>query len=165
MKPFTVQCEYSALHRFETTVEAEDPIAACRAALNLARRSSEWPSHCRPTPCYAVALTPGVDVDRWRDTPKGVDASVLPTAGLFRDMARVAGYAATRSEDLVPQLRIMLDAIGDDRRPRIDSEAQVRPCVTGRTILEDIEAFGLSPEATHRGEGGAATVLASPGAS
>ena len=41
MKPFTVQCEYSAHHRFETTVEAEDPIAACRAAVDLANQSSD----------------------------------------------------------------------------------------------------------------------------
>ena len=74
----------------------------------------------------------------------------------------MAGYAATRSEDLVLQLLIMLDAIGDDGRLRIDPKALVRLCATGRTILEDIEAFGLPPEATRRGEGGAATAIASP---
>ena len=91
MKPFTVQCEYSAHHRFETTVEAEDPIAACRAAIELANDSSDWRSHCGPTPSYVVALAPGVHVDPWRDTPEGADASVLPVPGLFTDTARVAG--------------------------------------------------------------------------
>ena len=164
MKPFTVQCEYSAHHRFEATVEAEDPIAACRAAIELANDSRDWRSHCGPTPSCVVALAPGVDVDPWRDTPEGADASVLPVPGLFTDTARVAGYAATRSYDLVLQLRIMLDAIGDDGRLRIDPTALVRLCATGRAILKDIKAFGLPPKATRRGEGGAATAIASPGA-
>lgn len=81
MKPFTVQCEYSAHHCFETTVEAEDLIAACRAAIELANDSSDWRSHCGPTPSYVVALAPGVDVDPWRDTLEEADASVLPVPG------------------------------------------------------------------------------------
>lgn len=40
------------------------------------------------------------DVDPWRAGPKEGDASVLPVPGLFTDTAKVAGYAATRSEDL-----------------------------------------------------------------
>lgn len=87
-----------------------------------------------------------------------------PSPGLFTDTARVVGYAAIRSEDLVLQVRIILDAIGDDGRLRIDPKALVRLCATERTILEDIEAFGLPPKATRRGQDGAATAIASPGA-
>ena len=42
---------------------------------------------------------------------------VLPVPGLFSQVAACAGYAATRSEDLVDSLRIMVDAIGADGAP------------------------------------------------
>jgi len=44
----------------------------------------------------------------------GGDDSALPAPGVFSEVAACAGYAATRSEDLVDQIRIMVDAIGAD---------------------------------------------------
>lgn len=164
MKPFTVHCEYSARYRFEITVEAEHPIAACRAAVNEANGSSDWRSHDADTPSYVVALAPGVDVDPWRPDPEAGDASVLPVPGLFTDTARVAGYAATRSEDLVLQLRLMLDAIGHDGRLRIEPKAMVRLCATGNAMLADVDGFGLPPEAMRHGRGGSASPTVSSGA-
>ena len=76
----------------------------------------------------------------------------------------MAGYAATRSEDLVLQLRIMLDAIGHDGGLRIDPKAMVRLCATGRAMLAGGEGFGLAPEATRHGGGGSASATGSPGA-
>ena len=61
-------------------------------------------------------------------------------------MAACAGYVATRSEDLVLQLRIMIDAIGADGGLRITPAAMVRLCATGQTILDDVATFGLSPK-------------------
>ena len=63
----------------------------------------------------SALVAEGADVDPWRFVPDGGDASVLPVPGLFSEVAiACAGYAATRSEDLVDQLRIMIDAIGAD---------------------------------------------------
>uniref|UniRef100_UPI0035CA4A66 hypothetical protein n=1 Tax=uncultured Sphingomonas sp. TaxID=158754 RepID=UPI0035CA4A66 len=64
---------------------------------------------------------------------------------MFSGMAACAGYAATRSEDLVGQLRIMVDAIGADGGLRITPAAMVRWCSTGQAILDDIARCGLSP--------------------
>ena len=105
----------------------------------------------RGRPSYVVALAPGVDVDPWRIDPEGGDASFLPVPGLFTDTARVAGYAAIRSEDLVLQLRIMLDAIGHDGRLRIDPKAMVRLCAIGNAMLADVDGFGLPSVTTQRG--------------
>ena len=77
-------------------------------------------------------------------------------------MATLAGYAATRSEDLVLELRIMLDAIGDDGRLRIDPKAMVRLCATGKAILEDVDRCGLSPKDPRNAEGGSGSACASP---
>ena len=55
----------------------------------------------------------------------------------------LAGYAATRSEDLVLQLRIMIDAINAVGGLRITPAAMVRLCATGKAILDDIDGFGL----------------------
>ena len=162
MKTFTVQCEYPALYRNEVTVEAEDPAAACRAAIYIAGQSAAWKAHDCERPTYVVALAEGADVDPWGLTPEGADASVLPVPGLFTDVARFAGYPATRSEDLVLQLRIMLDAIGDDGRLRIDPKAMVRLCATGKAILEDVERCGLPPKGPRRDEGGSASTCPSP---
>lgn len=154
MKTFTVQCEYPALCRSEVTVEAEDAVAACRAALDTANQSDTWKHLDWEQPSYVVALAQGADVDPWQRTPEGGDASALPVSGLFTDVTKLAGYAATRSEDLVLQLRIMIDAIGDDGRPRIDPEPMMRLCATGRSILQDIDACGLPAKAASSGEGG-----------
>ena len=62
---------------------------------------------------------------------------------MFSDVAACAGYAATRSEDLVLQLRIMIDAVGADGGPRITPDAMLRLCATGKAILDDIDGFGL----------------------
>ena len=164
MKTYTVQCEYPALYRNEVTVEAEDPVAACRAAIDVASQSDAWKAHDCEQPTYVVAMAEGADVDPWGLTPEGAGASVLPVPGLFTAVATLAGYAATRSEDLVLQLRIMFDAIGDDGRLRIDPKAMVRLCATGKTILDDVDRCGLSPKGPRNGEGGSGPACASPGA-
>lgn len=156
MKTFTVQCEYPALYRSEVTVEAEDAVAACRAALDTANQSDAWKHLDWEQPSYVVALAQGAGVDPWQRTLEGADASVLPVPGLFTDVARLVGYPATRSEDLVLQLRIMVDAIGDDGRLRIDPKAMVRLCATGRSILQDIDACGLPAKGARSGESGSA---------
>jgi hypothetical protein len=69
----------------------------------------------------------------------------------------IAGYVATRSEDLADQLLIMIDAIDADGGLRITPAAMVRLCATGKAILDDIDVFGLgSPPST------AASVVAVP---
>ena len=62
----------------------------------------------------SALVAEGAVVDPWRFVPDGGDASVLPVPGLFSEVTACAGYAATRSEDLFDQLRIMIDAIGAD---------------------------------------------------
>ena len=93
----------------------------------------------------SALVAEGADVDPWRLVPDGGDASVLPVPGLFSGVATCAGYAATRSEDLVDQLRIMVDAIGADGALRITPAAIVRLCATGQALLDDIARCGLSP--------------------
>ena len=132
MNTFTVQREYPALYRTEVTFEAEDVAAACRAATDVANQSDTWEAHDCERPTYVVAMAKGADVDPWRLTPEGADASVLPVTGLFTDVARIAGYGIVRSVDLVLQLRIMLDAIGGDGSLRIDPKAMIRQCPTGK---------------------------------
>ena len=63
-------------------------------------------------------------------------------------MAACAGYAATRSEDLVDSLRIMIDAIGAEGALRITPAAKVRLCATGQALLDDIATFGVSLTST-----------------
>jgi len=94
---------------------------------------------------YVTAIAEGADIDPWRFVPDGADASVLPVPRLFTDVAALAGFAATRSDDLVDQLRIMVDAIGADGGLRITPAAMVRLCATGKAILDDIACCGLSP--------------------
>lgn len=71
----------------------------------------------RSTPRMSALVAEGADVDPWRFVPDGGNVSVLPVPGLFSQAAACAGYAATRCEDLVDQLRIMIDAIGADGAP------------------------------------------------
>ena len=162
MKTFTVQCEYPALYRNEVTVEAEDPVAACRAAIDVAGQSDAWKAHDCERPTYVVAMAEGPDVDPWGLTPEGDDASVLTVPGLFTDVAGFAGYPATRSEDLFLQLRIMLDAIGDDGKLRIDPKEMIRLCATGKAILEDVERCGLPLKGPRRDEGRPGSACPSP---
>ena len=84
MKTFTIQCEYPALYRNEVTVEAEDPVAACRTAIDVAGQSAAWKAQDCERPTYVVALVEGADVDPWVLTPEGADASVLPVPGCSR---------------------------------------------------------------------------------
>lgn len=104
-----------------------------------------WKSLDTEHPTYVSAIAEGVDVDPWRFVPDGGDASVLPVPGLFFEVTACAGYAATRSKDLVDQLRIMVDAIGADGALRIIPAAMVRLCATGQALLDDTATFGLSP--------------------
>jgi len=164
MKTFTVLCEYPALYRNEVTVEAEDLAAACRTAIDVAGQSDAWKSHDCERPTYVVALAEGADVDPWRLTPEGTDASTLPVPGLFTDVAGFAGYAATRSEDLVLQFRIMVDAIGDDGRSRIGPQAMVRLCATEKAMLDDIDRCGQPLKAPRSDENGSGSACPSPGA-
>ncbi len=145
MKTFTVHCEYPAHYRAEITVEAEDVVSACRSAIDASHTTDGWKSLDTEHPTYVSAIAEGAGVDPWRFVPDGGDASVLPVPGLFSDVAACAGYAATRSEDLVDQLRIMIDAIGADGGLRITPAAMVRLCDTGQAILDDIARCGLSP--------------------
>ena len=153
MKTFTVHCEYPALYRCEITVQAEDTVGACRAAIDSANQSDSWKGLDWEQTTYVVALAQGEDIDPWRRTPEGADESILPVPGLFTDVAKLAGYAATRSEDLVLQLRIMVDAIGDDGRLRIDPVAMVRLCATGRAMLDDVDRCGLPEKRPPSNEG------------
>ncbi len=145
MKTFTVHCEYPAHYRAEITVEAGDLVGACRAAIDASHKADGWKSLDTEHPTYVTAIAEGTDIDPWRCPPEGADTSVLPVPRLFTDVAALAGYAATRSDDLVDQLRIMVDAIGADGGPRITPAAMVRLRATGKAILDDIAAFGLSP--------------------
>ena len=102
-----------------------------------------WKSLNTEHPTYVSAIVEGADVDPWRFVPDGGDASVLPVPAVFSGVAVCAGWAATRSDDLVDQLRIMIDAIGADGRLRITPAAMVRPCGMGQAILDDIARCGL----------------------
>jgi len=145
MKTFTVHCEYPAPYRAELTVEAEDLIGACRAAIDASHTTDGWKSLETEYLTYVTAIAEGADIDPWRFVPDGADASVLAVPRLFTDVAALAGFAATRSDDLVDQLRIMVDAIGADGGLRITPAAMVRLCATGKAILDDIACCGLSP--------------------
>lgn len=87
----TVQCEYPALYRNEVTVEAENAVAACRAAIDVAGQSDAWKAYDCERPTYVVALAEGANVDPWGLTPEGADASILPVPGPFTDVATLAG--------------------------------------------------------------------------
>lgn len=104
MKIFTVHCEYPAHYRAEITVEAEDVVSACRSAIDASHTTDGWKSLDTEHPTYVSAIAEGADVDPWRFVPDGGDASVLPVRGLFSEVTACAGYAATRSEDLVDPL-------------------------------------------------------------
>jgi len=71
----------------------------------------------RSIPRISALVAECADVDPWRFVLDGDAASVLPVPGLFVQVAACAGYAATRSEDLVDQIRIMIDAIGAEGAP------------------------------------------------
>ena len=71
----------------------------------------------RSIPLMSALVAEGADVDPWRLVLDGGAASALPVPGLFSQATACAGYAATRSEDLVDSLRIMIDAIGADGAP------------------------------------------------
>jgi hypothetical protein len=132
------------IYRVEGTVEAEDAVSACRTAISSANESDAWKALDWEQRTYISALAAGADVDPWRVVPDGEDCSVLPVPSLFSDVTMLAGYAANRSEDLVDQLRIMIDAIDADGGLRITPTAMVRLCATGKAILDDIDGFGLS---------------------
>ena len=96
----------------------------------------------------SALVAEGADVDPWCFVPNGGESCVLPVPGLFSKVAACACYAATRSEDLVYQIRIMVDAIGADGALRITPAAMARLSATGQAILDDIATFGLSPTLT-----------------
>ena len=145
MKGYVLHQPYSTYHRAEITVEAEDVVSACRSAIDTSHTTDGWTSLDTEHPTYVSTIAEGADVDPWRFVPDGGDASVLPVPGLFSEVTACAGYAATRSEELVDQLRIMVDAIGADGGLRITPAAMVRLCATGQALLDDIATFRLSP--------------------
>lgn len=104
-----------------------------------------WKNLDTEHPTYVTKIAEGAHVDPWRCPPEGGDVSVLPVPRLFTDVAALAGYAATRNDDLFDQLRIMVDVIDADGGLRITPAAMVRLCATGKAILDDIAACGLSP--------------------
>ena len=63
MKTFTVHCEYPTLYRCEITVQAEDAVGACRAAIDSANQSDSWKGLDWEQPTYVVALAQGEDID------------------------------------------------------------------------------------------------------
>lgn len=65
----------------------------------------------------SALVAEGADVDPGRFVPEGDDAPVLPVQGLFSEVTPCVGYATTRREDLVDQIRIMVDAIGSAGAP------------------------------------------------
>jgi len=65
----------------------------------------------------SALVAEGADVDPWALSAGGGDDSALPAPGVFSAVAACAGYAATRSDDLVDQIYIMVDAIGADGGP------------------------------------------------
>ncbi len=144
------------MYRCDITVQAGDAVAACRAAIDSANQSDAWKSFDWEQPTYVVALAHGEDVDPRRHPPEGADVSALPVPGLFADVAKLARYSATRSEDLALQLRIIVDAIGDDGGLRIDPPAMVHLCATGKAMLDDIDRYGLPEKRQSSGAGGLA---------
>ena len=102
----------------------------------------------RSIPLMSALVAEGADVAPYRLVLDGCAASALPVPGLFSQATACAGYTATRSEDLVDSLRIMIDAIGADRGLRITPAAMVRLCATWQALLDDIATFGLSPTST-----------------
>ena len=60
-----------------------------------------WKSLGTGHPTSAALVAEGADVDPWRLVLDGGAASALPVPGLFSQATACAGYAATRSEDLV----------------------------------------------------------------
>ena len=96
----------------------------------------------------SALVAEGADVDPWRLVLDGGAASALPVPDLFSQAAACAGYAVTRSEDLVDQIRIMVDAIGADGAPT-DHPSGDGPLVCNvAALLDDIATFGLSPTST-----------------
>ena len=93
----------------------------------------------------SALVAEGADLDPWRFVPDRAGASALPVPGVFSEMAACAGYAATRSKNLVDQLRIMIDAIDADGTSRITPAAMIRLGRTGQAILDDIASCGLRP--------------------
>lgn len=154
MKIFTTHGEYPALYRCGITVQAEDVVGACRAVIDGANQSDSWKGLDWEQPTYVAALVRGEHIDPWRRTPEGGDASTLRVPGLFTDVATLAVYSATRSEALVLQLRIMIDAIAYDGRSRIDPGAMARLSATGRAMLDDVDRCGLAEQRPPSSEGG-----------
>ena len=85
---------------------------------------------------YVVALAEGADVEPWGLTPEGADASILPVPGLFTDVATLASYAATRSEDLLLQLRGVAAGLHDARLERADVLVDRLPVVAAQCAGE-----------------------------
>jgi hypothetical protein len=135
------------LYRVEVVVEAHDDVGACHAAIEAANRSDSWTALDWEQPCYVAALRTGDAVDPARPVLGIGDVVVadLPVPGLFTEVGRLAGYAATRADELVDKLRTLIDAIDADGGVRIEPEALVALCTVGRSILEDIGRRGLVP--------------------
>jgi hypothetical protein len=59
----------------------------------------------------------------------------------------LAGHVATRSEDLVDSLRIMIDALGANGGLRITPAAMEGLCASETDSVDDIDGFGLGSNA------------------
>ncbi len=68
MKTVTVYCDYPAMDRatHPVTVEAEDTVSACRAAIWSANETDAWTALKREQRTYVSALAEGAGVDPWR---------------------------------------------------------------------------------------------------
>jgi hypothetical protein len=109
-----------------------------------------WKSLDTEHPTYVSACR-RVDVDPWRFVPDEGDASVLPVPGLFSEVAACAGYAATRSEDLVDQIRIMIDAIGADEGPADHPSGDGPPVRYGASHSQRHRELRVEPDSSERG--------------
>ncbi|RZL25271.1 MAG: hypothetical protein EOP64_06990 [Sphingomonas sp.] len=107
-----------------------------------------WKSLDTEHPTYASACRCRCGRRSLASVLDGDAASVLPVPGLFVQVAACAGYAATRSEDLVDQIRTMIDVIGAEGAPTDHPAAMVRLCATVQALLDDIATFGLSAAST-----------------
>ena len=142
MPAFTIQCEYSDLHRSIVTVEAEDIEAACRAAINLANESDGWKAIDWERPTFVTAAALGADASPWRRFPEGDERSEQTIPRRFTEVAMVAGYAATISDMIVQQLRNFADAIDADGRILVASGMLARLRGEVCALLVDIDGPG-----------------------
>lgn len=137
MPLYTVQCGYNAAYGITVTVEAATPERACAAAIERANDNSAWRAHDDVGDTYIDAIGAG-DADHWTDGFR----SALPIPGALTETAVVAGYAATRADELVRLVRRLLDAIPACPPSQSAATAVAELRTEGLALLEDIGREG-----------------------